>query len=374
MTPLIQEANDVGIDKFTIWNEPNLASGDEGYGSGDNWAEIFNDWFIEVFDELKRRFPESTFGFPPLAILQNDLNWLDICKESINKADFFSCNPYYQNFEPDHENHKSLTFGRRYIQYADKYPEKIMDICEFGCSNAQSGHPLNYDKVTQEYQEWMTDLNIWNMVNNGKIRSATFFIQSSPDSSWESFAWVTQFNEERPMVEMLSEQIEAETVLYYPTLPWNQYTVWDGGHFLDPEYYDERGFWHTGCDINDKRGGSSDLGANVHSIGYGIVTSSYDDPEWGNIIVIKHQLNGEIIWSQYAHLQDRYVIEGGIVKAGEIIGTIGEAENTTAPHLHHEIRYKNMPPNYWGGSKSDILNAYYNPLDYLAKYNGKEEI
>ena len=39
----------------------------------------------------------------------------------------------------------------------------------------------------------------------------------------------------------------------------------------------------------------------------------------------------------YAHCDSFEVEKGATVKAGDIIGTVGETGNTTGPHLHYEI-------------------------------------
>ena len=66
---------------------------------------------------------------------------------------------------------------------------------------------------------------------------------------------------------------------------------------------------------------------------------------FGNCIEIKHIVNGETIYSFYAHLSKINVKSGDKVKQGEVIGLEGgdpESDpnpgNSTGHHLHFEIR------------------------------------
>lgn len=54
----------------------------------------------------------------------------------------------------------------------------------------------------------------------------------------------------------------------------------------------------------------------------------------GNNIVIDH---GWGIYSEYAHLSERYVVPGQFVLQGQIIGLSGSTGRSTGPHLHWEI-------------------------------------
>lgn len=367
ISPKIREAVEVGITDFTIWNEPNLRSGDEGYGEGRDHATRFNQWFIDVYSALKDRYRSCTFFFPPLALLQNDMEWLDVCRPSIELADGLSVNVYWQNFKSEHKNHLDKTFGLRYQLYAEKYPDKVMDISEVGNSNSPD-HSVDYNTVATEYTEWMREMDKWSAKSGTVVRSATFYILSSPDPTWEPFAWVTKTGGYRPMVDMLADYIEAGRAMYYPCLPWAGYKI--DTTFLDENYYKEYKFWHTGVDINGKGGMNTDLGDNVHAVLGGIVVASGEYRSWGNIILIQHNHNGQVIWTQYAHLKDRLVQIGDAVQAGQVIGMIGlGGVNSTAAHLHFEVRSKPLPPNAWGMSKSEITNSYIEPIGFLVGSN-----
>lgn len=98
---------------------------------------------------------------------------------------------------------------------------------------------------------------------------------------------------------------------------------------------------HNGIDI-----GVSD-GTIVNAVADGVVVRSdmKDYNGYGNFIIIKHDENGEVIYSAYAHLLKRMVDVGDEVTQGEQIGLSGGGQGlknggglSTGPHLHFEIR------------------------------------
>ena len=77
----------------------------------------------------------------------------------------------------------------------------------------------------------------------------------------------------------------------------------------------------------------ADLGKPVYAVANGIVRFSGFNSTQGNIIMVEHHLpDGSTVWSQYAHLQQRWVAEGEIVGRRQIIGTVGRGP-TTPFHL-----------------------------------------
>ena len=91
---------------------------------------------------------------------------------------------------------------------------------------------------------------------------------------------------------------------------------------------------HQGVDI------SCPSGVVVRSIANGeVVRSDMNDSKgYGNFIIVKHDINGEVLYSAYAHLSKRNVQVGDKVKKGETIGLSGKTGGVTGPHLHFEIR------------------------------------
>ncbi len=114
-------------------------------------------------------------------------------------------------------------------------------------------------------------------------------------------------------------------------------------------YYKARGFrahGHLGEDWDGVRGGDTDLGDPIYSIGDGLVVFARDcHMGWGNVIIVRHayQEDGAIknIDSLYGHLDSILVRRGQAVSRGEKIATMGTAHGLYDAHLHLEIR-KNL--------------------------------
>ena len=127
---------------------------------------------------------------------------------------------------------------------------------------------------------------------------------------------------------------------------------------------------HTGEDFYDARAGDP-----VYSVSEGIVVYSGLAPGgWGNVIIIQHRINGGSIFSQYAHLQDRYAAVGQVVGRRQQIGIVGQT-GTFEPHLHFEI--KDLPiigHGYTGYGFSGIVTVsawgvnYFLPSWYIENH------
>jgi murein DD-endopeptidase MepM/ murein hydrolase activator NlpD len=87
---------------------------------------------------------------------------------------------------------------------------------------------------------------------------------------------------------------------------------------------------HKGIDFD------LNIGDSVLSCFDGMVRISTYSRTFGHFVVIRH-LNG--LETIYAHLNDREVVPGDIVKAGDCIGLGGNTGRSTGAHLHFEIRY-----------------------------------
>lgn len=92
---------------------------------------------------------------------------------------------------------------------------------------------------------------------------------------------------------------------------------------------------HDGIDISAPEGTpvKASAGGRVIYSGSGI-------RGYGNIIIIKHTNN---YFTVYAHNRENHVLEGDIVKQGQIIGKVGSTGKATGPHLHFEIRKGKTP-------------------------------
>ncbi len=93
---------------------------------------------------------------------------------------------------------------------------------------------------------------------------------------------------------------------------------------------------HNGDDI------AAPNGTEVFAIADGIVDFAEFKDDWGNKIVLLHEDNFSSIYGQ---LSEILVKKGMPVKTGQLIGRVGNSGQSTAPHLHFEIRENNEPLN-----------------------------
>lgn len=107
--------------------------------------------------------------------------------------------------------------------------------------------------------------------------------------------------------------------------------------------FGDTGLWshaHTGQDF------AAPVGTPIRAVGDGTIIFAGWDGAYGNKIAIEHP-NGTVTW--YAHMS-AFVVRSGAVKAGQVIGRVGDTGNTTGPHLHFEVRPHNeapVPPLAW---------------------------
>ncbi|HWA15907.1 MAG TPA: M23 family metallopeptidase, partial [Gemmatimonadales bacterium] len=86
---------------------------------------------------------------------------------------------------------------------------------------------------------------------------------------------------------------------------------------------------HPGLDI------AVPVGTLVRATAEGLVAEAGEDPEYGSFVLLQH---GGEYQSMYGHLSRLIVRTGQRVAAGEVIGLSGNTGNSSAPHLHFEIR------------------------------------
>jgi len=93
---------------------------------------------------------------------------------------------------------------------------------------------------------------------------------------------------------------------------------------------------HEGVDFAVKRG------TPIRAAAGGVVVFSGRHSEYGKMIEIDH---GDDMISRYAHASKLSVEVGQIVTQGQKIAEVGSTGRSTGPHLHFEIRHKNVPQN-----------------------------
>jgi murein DD-endopeptidase MepM/ murein hydrolase activator NlpD len=121
-----------------------------------------------------------------------------------------------------------------------------------------------------------------------------------------------------------------------PTIPpiTTGYHSSDFGSRIDP--FDGKASFHAGIDF------VAPTGTNFTSAASGIVVSTRQLPDFGNVIEIDH---GNGLHSLYAHASRILVQQGELVLKGQTIGQVGTTGRSTGPHLHFEVHENGHPIN-----------------------------
>jgi murein DD-endopeptidase MepM/ murein hydrolase activator NlpD len=107
------------------------------------------------------------------------------------------------------------------------------------------------------------------------------------------------------------------------------------GYRRDPVWGGVR--FHAGIDL------SGDIGLPIYAAGDGVVIrATFNGGGYGNLVEIDH---GFGYTTRYAHLSVIGVVEGQKVKRGDNVGKLGNSGKSVGPHLHYEVRLKDIPQN-----------------------------
>lgn len=111
--------------------------------------------------------------------------------------------------------------------------------------------------------------------------------------------------------------------------------------------------YHTGVDI------ACAYGAAVHVVADGVVVGGNAGSKYQQHIIVKH---ADGVYTLYAHLSSKLVVPGQTVRAGNVIGAVGNCNGACGTHLHLELRHE--PTAYAEGVWSD-------PVAWLASHGVK---
>lgn len=130
---------------------------------------------------------------------------------------------------------------------------------------------------------------------------------------------------------------------------------------------------HLGEDWNGMGGGNSDFGDPVYAVANGKVSyRGHVHCGWGNVVFIVHPVGRgeEPVEAVYAHLDRVNVREGQVVRRGQVIGTIGDADGAYLAHLHFEIRDKCGMPLGGGYGKCE---GFVDPTGFIDAHRKRSE-
>lgn len=102
------------------------------------------------------------------------------------------------------------------------------------------------------------------------------------------------------------------------------------GFGFRPDPMTGENLFHDGLDI------ANQFGTPVFAPADGIVTANEQLQDYGNAVIISHELSG--IETVFAHLMKSAIFSQQKVKRGELIGYVGSSGKSTGPHLHYEVR------------------------------------
>jgi len=90
---------------------------------------------------------------------------------------------------------------------------------------------------------------------------------------------------------------------------------------------------HAGWDL------AAPLRTDIYSIGSGVVTFSGDKGDYGNTVIVKHDIgNNKLVDLIYAHLDSTSVRVGDTVTNSTVVGKLGSTGSSTGPHLHIQMQ------------------------------------
>ncbi|KSU87672.1 peptidase M23 [Bacillus sp. VT 712] len=115
-------------------------------------------------------------------------------------------------------------------------------------------------------------------------------------------------------------------------------------------YREKFGRMHYGIDIG-KRGSS----VPIVSVADGTVIRAYYSSSFGNVVFVRHNVNGQTWVSVYAHLESYNVSSGQSIGKGQQLGYMGNTGRSFGAHLHFELHKGD-----WQGSSSAV-----NPENYI---------
>ncbi len=138
-------------------------------------------------------------------------------------------------------------------------------------------------------------------------------------------------------METVCEKLDTNRiVLESVPAAWPARGILGSGFGVRQSPFTETKVFHHGVDID------APPGTPVKSAAGGKVVRSGYEPLYGNVVVVDHGYGYRTL---YAHLSERIVEGGAIVRKGDIVGKVGGTGRTTGPHLHYEVHVNGLAVN-----------------------------
>jgi hypothetical protein len=153
--PDLKRFSEQGVRYFEIHNEPNLTP--EGFGSSWRSGYEFGEWFVQVCDLLRAKYPQARFGWPGLApgpstsgMRSDDVEFLRSAGSFVGDADWIGCHCHWE----DRHGIASENGGAKYMHYRDRWPDRLVIITEFSSTSPL----LDSQSRTQQYLDYYYNL------------------------------------------------------------------------------------------------------------------------------------------------------------------------------------------------------------------------
>lgn len=114
---------------------------------------------------------------------------------------------------------------------------------------------------------------------------------------------------------------------------------------------------HMGVDF-----GSTNKSEPIYPVANGLVIYVGVDSYGANVVKIVHNVNGQLIFSTYAHMRAVYFSKGQTVTTADMLGLMGSTGWSTGPHLHLEMTTCDWTYNC---TYKTYKNSLVNPYSYI---------
>lgn len=368
------------VQWFEVHSRPNRPLEQGGFGTTPEQAEVFGQWLMRVLAGLKANHPWAKWIFPGNQVDPPDhVAFWQALQPLIQSFDAFGVQAAWQGDAISHPN-----WGQTYQVAHELLPDMPIFVTEV--SDTTAGRSLT-DKLPG-YLDWLQTAAAYDYVQGTAL--------ALPDGSSLEAETLSEVGQaigglDRPG-EVAAEFFAfaaAATPVETPVADGFDFPVGKPDHYgyyvaaglVSQFYFDIRKAWHTGEDWNriipPGGGPNVDWGDPVYAVASGRVTAANFYKTWGNIVLIEHRLrDGQLVWSQYAHLEKLMVRAGQTVQRGAQIGAIGRGENNIYDaHLHFEIRVDDLPANEWAITKNRerVLQSYAAPSQFIDSHRPGQE-